>query len=290
MPSKKLSKISKSNRLNSASFHDFNLSLYRVFLNLIKKIEHFDSNGKLLPTNSIGRNYSLSASDYANEFKISKHDAYDILKAAASKLMRTPLSLPKTKKGNEEGLLEISICSQAFYVKNSGRIDIEFSDKIMPHLTEIKDRFTLYNLCEISGFESIYTTRMYELIMQYKTTGELNMSVNDLRFTLGCKNNYKLYADFKRSVFGHAVKEINSCYEINIKFKEIKEGRSVDRLEFRFKKTEINRVYDPVTKKIRNQLTRPKKKKEIEKQALPQETNVREAFSELAEKLRINKK
>ncbi len=289
MPSKKLLKVAKSNDLNSANFSEFNLSLYKVFLNIITKIERYDKNGNILPTESIVRNYSLSASDYAAEFNISKRSSYSILKAAASKLMRTPLSLPKTRKGEEEGLLEVSICSQAFYVKNSGRIDIEFSEKIMPHLTEIQERFTLYNLCEISGFESMYTARFYELLMQYKTTGILKISVDELRHALGCAKIHMLYADFKRSAFGHAVKEINSQYEMSIKFKEIKESKAVDRLEFYFKKTLKDQVYDLVTKKVRSQLTRPKKKK-IESKEILSTVSAREAFSELANKLRVKEK
>lgn len=288
MANQKSKKIIKSNQLNNSNFCNFELSVYRVFLSILTKVQNRVKDNKDKNIN-INREYSFSAKEYADEFNIPKNTAYDILKKSASKLMRTPFSLPKVKKGDDEGLLEISICSQAFYVKNKGRIDIEFSEKIIPHLMGIKNKFTMYNICEISEFHSIYTVRFYELLMQYKTTGKLDITIEALRHSLGCNENYKFYNDLKRHVINHAVKEINSHYEINIKFKEIKDGRAVDRLEFSFKKTEIDQVYDPVTKKTRNQLTRPKKKK-TDKQEKSKETTAREAFSELAEKLRVSKK
>jgi hypothetical protein len=91
----------------------------------------------------------------------------------------------------------------------------------------------------------------------------------------------------------------------NPTFTEIKKGRAVEKLEFSFKKTLKNQVYDPVKKKIRTQLTRPKRKKmedvndiqsspeqvhddSKENKKLPS-SEVRKAFSSLAEKMRLNK-
>ena len=288
MPSKKLSKIYKSNELNQSNFNDYELSIYRVLLNIMTKIKHRDQDG--LPIKNIAENriYSLSADEYAQEFNLSKSVAYRTLQKAVKKLVKSTILLPKTLNG-KVGISEITVCSEAFYEENSGKIDIEFSEKIMPHLIKLNNKFTMYNLCEITGFNSIYTTRLYELLMQYKTTGKLDISVEKLRYSLGCIETKNLYADFKRSGFGHAISEINSNYEININFKEIKKGKSVDRIVFSFKKAELTQVYDSVTKKIRNQLTRPKKKK-VENNEISGVSSAREAFTELANKLRVKEK
>ena len=301
MPSQKLAKVFKSNDLNQSNFGDFGLSAYRVFLNLITKIQRYDKNNELVTNDIVNREYSLSATEYAKEFNIPRNTAYNILKEVIDKLLKTSLSLPV-----ELGLLKINVCSQALYIKDKGQINVRFTEEIMPHLAEIKNRFTMYNLCEVSGFNSIYTTRFYELLMQYKTTGILSISVSKLREVLGCINNYKLYNDFKRHGFGHAVKEINSQYEIGITFEEIKKGRAVEKLEFSFKKTIKNQVYDPVKKKTRTQLTRPKRKTsknsddvKTSTTSIKNEINKTQedkiisepvrAFRDLAEKLRINK-
>lgn len=288
MPSKKLLKVYKSNELNQSNFSGYNLSVYRVLLSIITKIRRLDFDDIQVKNTDSKREYSLLAEEYSKEFKISKDAAYLAMNQAVKKLMETCVSFP-VKRNDKEGILTVNVCESAFYEKNSGRIDIKFTESIMPHLVKLNDKFTMYNLCEISGFNSLYSTRLYELLMQYKTIGKLLISVEKLRYSLDCITCHKKYNDFKRFGFCHAVDEINSKYNINIKFSEIKKGKSVDSIEFNFKKTEVDRVYDPVTKKIRNQLTRPKKKK-VEKKEKAQEKNPREAFSELAEKLRINKK
>jgi plasmid replication initiation protein len=161
----------------------------------------------------------------------------------------------------DKGILKINVCSQAHYVEKEGRIDIRFTEEIMPHLTELGKNFTVYNLKEISKFSSIYTTRLYELLMQFKTTGTLNISVEDFRYKVGCVNIFKRYNDLKKRTIDHAVKEINLHYEINLTYLEEKSGRKISRLIFKFKPTLAHLVYDPVKKKMRTQLTKPKKLK-----------------------------
>lgn len=255
MATKKLSKVTKSNELNQANFSDFSLSCYRVLLQLISQIQRHDVNGNQLALPVVNRMCSLSASSYAKEFNLDGNTAYEILKEATDKLMKTSFSIKM-----DFGIRKINVCSQADYKSAQGRIDIRFTEEIMPHLAELGEKFTMYNLNEIAGFDSIYTTRFYELIMQFKTTGELEISVKDLRFKLGCTNKFKQYYDFKIKTFAHAIEEINAQWTLNIQYEEIKTGRTVTDLIFKFKPTFTRKAYDPVRQKMRTQLKRPKKK------------------------------
>lgn len=249
-----IKKIQKSNELNQANFSDFSLSCYRVLLNLISQIQRNDNLGQLqLPV--VNRECTLSAKDYAKEFKLAGNTAYEVLKSATDKLMKTNFSM-KT----DRGILKINVCSQAHYIEKEGRVDIRFTEEIMPHLAELSKNFTMYNLKEISGFDSIYTTRLYELIMQFKTTGIIDISIEKLRFILGCVDTLKQYTHLKQRAIEHAVIEINSQYTIGLSYKEIKNGRKIERVIFSFKPTLIHLAYDPVKKKMRTQLTKPKRK------------------------------
>lgn len=255
MTSKNL-KVQKSNELNQANFSDLTLSCYRVLLNLIGQMQRHDTNGNQLSLDCVSRRCSLSAADYATEFNLDGNTAYEILKEATDKLMKTSFSI-RTK----QGILKINVCSQAHYIKSGGRIDIEFTPNIMPHLAALANNFTMYNLNEIAGFESIYTTRFYELLMQFKTTGVLEISVTSLRFHMGCVDKFKQYYDFKIKTFAHAIEEINQQWTLNVKLHdEIKTGRTVTDLVFTFKRTFTRKAYDPVRQKMRTQLTRPKRK------------------------------
>ena len=255
MPTTKLAKVQKSNELNQANFSDFSLSCYRVLLNLISQIQRSDDNGNQLSLPVVRRQCSLSAKDYAEEFKIEGNTAYEILKDSTDKLLKTTFAMRLGKN-----ILKINVCSQALYAKDEGRIDIRFTEEIMPHLAELSNNFTMYNLNEIAGFGSIYTTRLYELLMQFKTSGILTISVADLRFKLGCTNILKQYTHLKQRAIQHAVDEINSQYEINLNYEEIKTGRTVTNLIFTYKRTLQHQAYDPVRQKMRTQLTRPRKK------------------------------
>jgi plasmid replication initiation protein len=256
MATKKLAKVQKSNEMNQANFSDFSLSCYRVLLNLISQIQRHDTEGNQLSLPVVNRSCSLSAVGYAQEFKIDSKNAYAILKEATDKLLKTTFTT-RSVRGN---LLKINVCSQAEYIDHEGRIDIRFTEEIMPHLTELGEKFTMYNLNEIAGFGSIYTTRLYEILMQFKTTGELRISVADLRFKLGCTEVFSRYNDLKRFAIDHAVNEINSQWTLDLKYKEIKTGRTITDLIFKFKQTFTRKAYDPVQKKMRTQLTRPRRK------------------------------
>ncbi len=256
MTSTKLAKVQKSNEMNQVNFSDFSLSCYRVLLNLISQLQRHDANGNQLALPVINRTCSLSASDYVKEFPSVANRAYEILKEATEKLLKTTFAT-KSVRGN---VLKINVCSQAEYVDSDGRIDIKFTEEIMPHLAELGEKFTMYNLNEIAGFGSIYTTRLYELLMQFKTTGELKISVTDLRFKLGCSDILKQYAHLRQRAIDHAVDEINSQWTLGVKYEEIKTGRTVTDLIFTFKPTFTRKAYDPVKKKMRTQLTRPRRK------------------------------
>ena len=250
----KLSKVRNSNVIVQANFTDFSLSVYRVFLKITSKMQKHYANGDLIPLDLACRTCSLSAAEYAKEYGLEENHSYEILKMAVDKLLKTSFTLPV-----DAGLLKINICSQALYVKKAGRIDIEFTPNIMPHLAGLTEQFTMYNLNEIAGFNSIYTTRFYELLMQWKITGRLEITVAALRHALGCVNNFKRFSNFKKDTFGHAMEEINSKYKINIRCQEIRKGKSVDSLIITFKPTERHLAYDVVKQKYRTQLTRPKK-------------------------------
>lgn len=249
-------KVTKSNDLNQANFSDFSLSCYRVLLNLISKIQRHDVNGELVPLTVVSRECSLSVAEYAKEFNIEPANAYDILKFATDKLMKTSFSIQK-----EHGILKINVCSQAYYRKAQGRIDIRFTEEIIPHLAALTGNFTMYNLNVVAGFSSIYTTRFYELIMQFKTMGELKVSVKNLRFHLGCVTKYKLYKDFKKYTFAHAIEEINQQWTLDIVCNEVKTGRAVTDLIFRFNPTFRRKAFDPVRQKMRTEeYNKPKRK------------------------------
>jgi len=145
--------------------------------------------------------------------------------------MKTDIKVQKTDSSN---IIRINVCSQAEYAKKKGCISIQFTDSIMPYLSQVREKFTLYNLKEISDFNSIYNVRLYELIQGFKETGWMLKSVSQLRDTLAVGKKFKAYKDFKKHTFDHACQEINKKHQINLGYEELKEGRKVIAIKFIF--------------------------------------------------------
>jgi len=212
-------KVYKSKKLNTANFGNFSLNDYQVFLHLVSKIGGVDEFGKYLQPHELQREHILTAKEFSTVFNTDIHNSY------------------KNKK--------------------EGRITIQFTDSIMPYLAQVKKKFVLYNLKEIANFGSLYTTRLYELIQEFKETGWVLKSVDQLRQIFAVGNSFKLYGDFKRYTFGHACKEINDNYDIDLRFEEEKEGRKVVAVKFFFKKTLVHKITNQKTGISKNVYQKP---------------------------------
>jgi plasmid replication initiation protein len=274
----KTPKTYKNNKLNNANFGDFTHNDYQVFLHLVSKIGGVDEFGKYLQPEQLKREHILTAKDFSDVFNTDIHNTYRILNKACRKLMKTDLTLPRNESSE---LWQINVCSMAKYNKKEGYITIEFTDRIMPYLSQVRQKFVLYNLKEIANFGSLYTTRLYELILGFKETGYMIKSVDKLREVFAVGNCFKRYNDFKRYTFDHACKEINNNHELNLGYEEIKEGRKVIAVKFVFKKTRIHKVTNQKTGVEKNFYIKPKQKtkKETKQIANPKTAILEEQMS-----------
>jgi plasmid replication initiation protein len=251
----KIPKVYKNKKLNNANFGNFTHNDYQVFLHLVSKIGGVDELGKYLQPEQLQREHILSAKEFSEIFNSNIDNCYRFLHKACKKLMKTSIILEKPELCE---VWEINVCSTAKYNKGEGYISIKFTDDIMPYVAQVRERFVLYNLKEIANFGSLYTTRLYELIQEFKETGWVLKSVVQLREIFAVSNNLKLYADFKRKTFAHACQEINDNYDMELRFEELKEGRKVVAVKFFFKKTVVTKVINQKTSKITNIYSKPK--------------------------------
>jgi len=230
--------VCKQHKLNTADFDDFTLNDIQIYLNLIAKIIKVDEQGRYLKPEELQREYILTAKEFSDNFNVDLKSSYRAIKQVVDKLLKTDIKID-----NKYEYTRINVCSQATYNSNSGRITILFTDSIMPYLAQVTEKFTMYNLKEVSEFKSIYSIRLYELIQSFKDTGYLKITIDELRHSFGVGKKFKLYGHLKSKTFTHAIKEINKNYHIDLDFEEIKEGRKVTAIKFTFNKTKITRRY-----------------------------------------------
>lgn len=256
----KTPKVYKNKKLNNADFGDYNLNDYQVFLQLVSKIGGVNEFGKYLQHDELIRVYTITANEFSQSFNLDLSCAYKVLQKATKRLARTAITLEKPDLFTTT---EIPVCSFAEYNHKHGSLTIKFNEDIMPYLAQVNRRFVLYNLKEIANFGSLYTTRLYELIQEFKDTGEIVKSVTQLRIVFAVGQKYALYKDFKKFTFAHAVDEINLQFDLKLVFEEIKDGRKVVAIKFSFVPTFIIRGVDK-TGNPKNTYIKPKRKKVIE--------------------------
>ncbi len=115
---------------------------------------------------------------------------------------------------------------------------ITFHEKVVPLLSDLKASFTQFLIKDVADFSSIYSYRIYQLMMRYKSTSYVKISLDDLRFMLMLMDKYPLTADLKRWVIDTAVDEINEKSPYSVKYKLVKKGRKYTHLELNFKRKE----------------------------------------------------
>lgn len=257
----KTPKIYKNKKLNTANFRDFSHNDYQVFLHLVSKIGGVDEFGKYLQPEKLERVHKLTASEFNEVFDAGLSNCYKSLHKACKKLMKTSIILEKIEL-NE--IWEINICSTAKYNKKEGCITVKFTDDIMPYLAQVRKRFVLYNLKKIANFGSLYTTRLYELIQEFKETGWMLKSVDQLREIFAISDDkFKLYGNFKAKILTRACQEINDNHGLGLRFEELKEKRKIVAVKFFFQKTIVQQVINQKTGILTNiyaELTKPQSK------------------------------
>ena len=215
-----------------------NLVEQRIIFNAISKIP---PNKKIEPTDT----FYISAEEYAN---LSKEpdlkNAYRDLKTSAKSLLRRFVTLAEEDSaGKTIKEIEFNWLSAGHYLESEGLIGISFNPFMIPYINLLRERFTLFELREITGFRSSYTQPLYVRLMQYMRepkTSEMKQSwieyidIEDLKIMLDA-TKYARYPDFKRKVLDIACRQINESEytKFTVKFEpHKKEKKRVISLKF----------------------------------------------------------
>lgn len=243
--------VVKSNALVESS-HKLNEVEQRLILLAILKAREMDNSIEQLR----GSELVIYADDYVNNFGINRQMAYKALKNAVMGLYRAEWGYRYINaKGNKAVRYE-RFTQSAEYVDGEGVVKFVFADAIIPHLVELERNFTAYEIAQVANLSSRHAMRLYEFLKQYKATGRLQISLEDLRFRFGIlPNEYTRMSDFKKGVLDLAVNEINEHTDLKVSYTQQKRGRTITGFTFTFKakttiqpKTSTNR--DPNTPDI----------------------------------------
>ncbi|MBK3394529.1 replication initiation protein [Psychrobacter sp. M9-54-1] len=114
-------------------------------------------------------------------------------------------------------------------------VRLVFNERIVPFLSELRKNFTQFNIEDVAGFSSSYSMRLYQAMMQFKSTGYRKIKLVDLRYMLALGDKYKATKDLKVRVIDTAINEINDKSPYTVKYEMLKTGRKFTHLELKFK-------------------------------------------------------
>ena len=105
----------------------------------------------------------------------------------------------------------------------------------MPYLTQLKGQFTRVIIKNISNLSRSYSIRIYELLQQFRSTGERIIALDDFRSMLDIEHKYQTYKSLNQQLLRPCVDELNQKSDLAVTLETIKKGRTVVALHFRFK-------------------------------------------------------
>lgn len=114
-------------------------------------------------------------------------------------------------------------------------VRLVFNERIVPFLAELRKNFTQFRIEDVAGFSSAYSMRIYQAMMQFKSTGYRKIKLSDLRYMLALGNKYEAAKDLKFRVIDTAVNEINEKSPYKVPCQMLKTGRKFTHLELNFK-------------------------------------------------------
>lgn len=219
--------VVKTNQLNSALQ---NLSLPEIRIVQLAIVDARETNTGL----STDKPLRIDALRYAEMFDTTRQNGYKRMKEAEETLFNRRFSYI-----DDDGkVIKSRWIQQVRYLDDEGAIELVFTLAVVHGISRIdgaEDFFTSYLLEQTASMDSIYSVRLYELLVQWKAAKQTPMfELEKFRDQLGVEvNEYKAMCDFKKRVLQVGIDEINEKSDIKISYEQVKKGRSIAGFKFK---------------------------------------------------------
>lgn len=200
------------------------------------------------------RTIKVSAGEYIKRFGVKKSAAYTNLKKAVNDLFCAEFRYSMLDKNGDLVEYKSRFVQKIGYSKSAGYVEVVFANEVVPLIIGLQKNFTQYEIQQISGLQSKYSVRLYELVIGKVRLGKiLKISLNDLRNSLGVLlDEYSRMYDFKKYVLDLSVDEINKNTNIVLSYEQEKEGRTIVGFVFSFKFKEGAEVVNIEFNEVKN--------------------------------------
>lgn len=162
-------------------------------------------------------------------------NAYRDLRKSAEKLYERSVVIDDPDPDNPQiTQRKMRWISSIDYVPGEGKLVLSFSFGIIPYLSQLSKEFTRYKLKHVARFESVYSIRLYELLVQWSAAGQREIEVEWLKKQFQVDDKYGRLGDLKKRVIEPAVAEINEHSNFWVTYGQRKVGRVVTHFQFQF--------------------------------------------------------
>lgn len=228
--------VVKSNRLNSAIQ---NLSLPELRIVQLAIVDARET-GNGLSTDTPLR---IDAMRYAEAFETTRQNAYNRMKEAEETLFNRRF----TFLDSEGKTVKSRWIQRVRYLDDEGAIELAFTLDVVKGITRLdgaEEFFTQYLLSQTSNLNSVYSVRLYELLIQWKTAVKTPVfELSLFRGQMGLNDGeYKAMCDFKKRVLDLAINEINEKTDLTVSYTQEKKGRIIHGFKFTVKQKQTQKA------------------------------------------------
>ena len=237
--------VVKTNQLNSAVQ---NLSLPELRIIQLAIVDARET-GKGLDTKTPLR---IDAMRYAQAFDTTRQNAYILMKQSEETLFNRRFTyFDREKKPIKSRWLQ-----DVRYLDDEGAIEVCFTRLVVECITRLdgaEQFFTQYMLSQTANLSSVYSVRLYELLIQWKTAVKTPVfELSLFRGQMGLNDDeYKDMSNFKKRVLDLAINEINEKTDLTVSYTQEKRGRTISGFKFtvraKDKSKDVNNQRDPNT-------------------------------------------
>lgn len=162
--------------------------------------------------------------DFEKKFNLTKYNTGDA-KKDADKITSVKFS---TEDLENERFSFWNVFMGMEYVK--GHFKFEWNPKMIPHILELKEKYITTDLTIASKFRSSFSWTLYDYINAHYGYWHKPISKDALMRLFGVeetKTYLKNTGRFKKTVLDVAIEEVNKYTELEVWYKEEKEGRAI---------------------------------------------------------------
>lgn len=221
--------MTKSNQLIEAGYK-LSLNEQRLVLSAISKLD----GRKPLPKDG---EFTITAEEFSSNFDIPLKQAYENLDNAVSRLYERDIKTYDSKINSRERFRWVDGVK---YWDGEAKVTLSFSRKVVPYLTLLHSQLTTYDLRQITKLGSAYAIRFYELLVQFKSTGERCITLDKLKDRLEIAEQYARFYNLKKRIIEPSIEDINKNTDLFVDWDVRKKGRVITGLIFIFEKKKIS--------------------------------------------------